>query len=379
MDEIVRHLFFSPLLQGLFLGITLFYACMIFLFYRGWRALPPFENTCEDPLEKVTVIVPCHNEADPLPELVAALGRQTYPAALTEILLVDDHSEDATWQQMRKAAGKHPNIRVLQNSGHGKKEALLTGLAHSTTKWIVTTDADALPGPDWLSVVMAYRRQTGAGLIAGPVEIRPAKGFTAAFRSLEFYSLTGAGMGAAARGHPLYCNGANLAYKKEFPEAGTDPLRKDIPSGDDVFLLHTVKRNAPEAIRFLKSRKAAVTVTEAGGVLAFLRQRRRWASKSLAYRDRDTLLVAWEVFLMNAVLVFTLAAGFFDPLWWLWAAGLWGIKSLPDLILLQKVTSFYGQQRLMRFFPLVQLLYPLYVVLSALAGVLFFLLGRKRW
>ena len=379
MDEIVRFLFFSPLLQALLLAVSLLYALMILAFLRGWTALRPFEKTCDDPRERVTVVVACHNEAENIPALAAALGQQLYPAALTEILLVDDHSEDATWQRMQEAAGRYGNIRILRNAGQGKKEALLTGVEHSTSAWIITTDADARPGPDWISVLMAFQKETGAGLIAGPVEVLPAKGFLGRFRALEFYSLTGAGMGAAGRGHPLFCNGASLGYRKELLDLDPDPLRKDLPSGDDVFLLHTVKKHRPETIRFLRSRRAAVTVTERGGLVSFFRQRRRWASKSLAYRDRDTLVTALLVFLMNASLLFTLTAGFFRSGWWLWLVVLWIIKSVPDFMLLRKVTSFYGQQRLMCWFFPVQLLYPFYVVLSAVAGGLAGMSRKKGW
>jgi cellulose synthase/poly-beta-1,6-N-acetylglucosamine synthase-like glycosyltransferase len=379
MDEMIRLLFFSPLLQVLFLGLSLLYVLMILSFLRGWRRAVPFEERCTTPRERVTVIVPCHNEEETLPALAEALAAQEYPAELTEILLVDDHSGDNTLRVMEQIREKYGNFRILENRGRGKKEALLTALRQCGTAWVFTTDADARPAPAWISVMMAFRRHTGARFIAGPVVPEPAADLFSRLRALEFFSLTGTGLGAAATGRPLYCNGASLAYEKKLTEEHADPLRKGIPGGDDVFLLHTVKKHAPGAIRFLKSCTAVVTVKERGGLRDFFRQRRRWASKSTAYRDRDTLVTAAGVFLMNGVLLFTFFAGFFRMEWWLWFALLGMIKSGPDYLLLRAVTSFFDRRRLMDLFSLAQLFYPFYLVTEALAGVLSFSLRKKGW
>jgi len=379
MDEIVRSLFFSPLLQGLFLLLSFLYVLMILWLRHGWRRLRPFEESCREPRERVTVIVPCRNEEDHLPALAEALAAQSYPAALTEILFVDDHSTDNTRTVMKLLAGRHGNIRVLHSKGHGKKEALLTALEHCTTDWVFTTDADGRPEREWIAVMMAYQRKTAARFLAGPVEVLPGKDLFSLFRALEFYSLTGAGQGAAGNGHPLYCNGVNMAYHREVTTLEGDPFRKDLASGDDVFLLHTVKRKMPERMAFLKSRRAAVKIREEGGAASFFRQRRRWASKGTAYRDRDTLVTAWLVFLVNAALVFTFAGGVLRHAWWLWSGILWCLKSVPDVFFLREILAFYGRERLLRLFPAAQLLYPFYIVVTALAGIFSFPSRQKGW
>ncbi len=379
MDEIARYLLFDPVLQVLLLSLSLLYAVRISLFVRGWRRTPAFEEGCADPCERVTVIIPCHNEASHLPALMKALAGQEYPAALTDIFLVDDHSTDGTGEVMEQLRREYDNIRILSNEGRGKKEALRTAIQRCDTGWLFTTDADARPGPHWISVMMAFRRHTGARFIAGPVELLPEKSLFSRLRALEFYSLTGAGLGAAATGHPLYCNGASLGYERDLIAQDPDPLRKKISGGDDVFLLHTVKKHLPGAVHFLKSRRAVVAVKEEDRVRSFFHQRRRWASKTPAYRDRDTLLTAALVFLMSTGMLFTFFAGFFRWEWWLWAVILWGIKSIPDFLLLKEVTVFYGQRQLLRLFPVAQLLYPFYLAGTALSGIFSFSLREKGW
>jgi cellulose synthase/poly-beta-1,6-N-acetylglucosamine synthase-like glycosyltransferase len=379
MDEITRYLLFDPVLQVLLLGLSLLYAVMICLFVRGWRRTPSFEEGCADPRERVTVIIPCHNEAPHLPALLEVLAGQEYPNTLLDIFLVDDHSTDGTWEVMEHLREEYDNIHLLRNEGRGKKEALLTAIQQSGTDWLITTDADARPAPGWISVMMAFRRHTGARFVAGPVELLPEKSIFSRLRALEFYSLTGAGLGAATTGHALYCNGASLGYERRLIMQDPDPMRKKISGGDDVFLLHTVKERTPGDIRFLKSRRAVVTVIEKEGLFSFFRQRRRWASKATAYRDRDTLLTASLVFLMNTGVLFTFFAGFFRWEWWLWLGLLWIMKSIPDFLLLKEVTAFYGQRQLLRLFPAAQLLYPFYLAGTGLAGIFSFSLREKGW
>ncbi len=379
MDEIIRIFSCHSLPAAFTLSIALFYAGMILLFLAGWRRLPSCEEECKDPQEKVAVIVACHNEEKNLPALIDALCRQRYPAALTEIILVDDHSTDRTGKLIRQATEQDRRIKALRSRGRGKKEALLTAAGAATAPLLFTTDADARPAPDWISVMMACRRRTGARLLAGPVTAPPGKGVFSMLRELEMYSLTGAGAGAAGTGHPLYCSGASMAYEKELLTVIPDPLRKEIQSGDDVFLLHAVKQADPGAVTFVKSRRATVTVTDRGGVAAFFRQRSRWASKGPAYRDRDTLLAAATVFLINLSLTASVVAGFFVAAWWLWTLMLYILKSIPDFLLLHSVTSFYRRRKLLWLFPFAQLFYPFYITGTALAGIFSYPFRGKGW
>ena len=378
MDEIIRFLFFSPFVAGGFLLTGFLYAGMIFWFRKGWNNLETFEKECDTPEEKITVIIPCFNEEKNLPPLIMSLEKQNYPSDLTEIILVDDHSTDHTWEIMQKAARDHATYKVFRNKGRGKKEALLTAVEKSSGLLILTTDADARPGPEWISVLVAFRQQTGCGFIAGPVSSPPGKSFLSRFRSLEFYSLVGAGTGAAGTGHPLYCNGANLTYEKKLLENTADPLKNNIRSGDDVFLLHTVKSKHPGTVRFLKSVKATVTVSEKPGFGAFFRQRTRWASKSPGYRDSDTILTALVVFCLNLFITGSFLAGIFQPARFVWTFILLLIKSIPDYLLLREVTSFFGVTQLMKDFPASQLLYPFYLTATALAGLFSFAFRKDQ-
>ena len=75
------------------------------------------------------------------------------------------------------------------------------------------------------------------------------KGIFQQLQSLEFLSLIGSGAAAIARGKSIFCNGANLAYRKSiFLELNA--FDNNTVSGDDVFLMHHIKQKYAGGIAF---------------------------------------------------------------------------------------------------------------------------------
>ncbi len=89
---------------------------------------------------RISVIIPARNEAQNLPFVLPYI-----PPIVSEVILVDGHSTDNT---IAVAQQLLPTIRVIQQSGRGKGDALRTGVAASTGKIIVTLDADGSAKPD---------------------------------------------------------------------------------------------------------------------------------------------------------------------------------------------------------------------------------------
>jgi glycosyltransferase involved in cell wall biosynthesis len=77
------------------------------------------------PSPQLSVIVPCHNEAPNLPELVARL-QATYErlGIAGETVLVDDASQDDTLAVMQELAQRYPNVRVC---AHARNRGLFAG------------------------------------------------------------------------------------------------------------------------------------------------------------------------------------------------------------------------------------------------------------
>jgi hopene-associated glycosyltransferase HpnB len=114
----------------------------------------------------VTAIIPARNEAETIPQTIASLTQQNYPGKFS-IIIVDDHSEDATAtlaQQSAQTNRTNPNAPIdviilnappLEPNWTGKLSALNSGVLHATKENAPTyfwfTDADIIHAPDTLT------------------------------------------------------------------------------------------------------------------------------------------------------------------------------------------------------------------------------------
>lgn len=82
----------------------------------------------------VSVVIPAFNEAENLPHVFATL-----PSWVHEVVLVDGRSTDETVAVARRL---RPGLRVIQQPGTGKGDALTAGFAACSGDIIVMVDAD---------------------------------------------------------------------------------------------------------------------------------------------------------------------------------------------------------------------------------------------
>jgi len=350
------------------LAVVYFFACLLLV--RTWRRMPLFssEKRATVPL---TVVIPCRNEARNLPLLLADLKAQTYPNF--EVIVADDASTDGTGEVARHfpANFRLHVLRLHDEPGNSpKKRALGAAIRQATGHLIVTTDGDCRVGPEWLGTFARAYEETGAHLLSGPVTFFSEK--NSVFENLqlvEFASLIGTGAVTMALGRPTMCNGANLCYEKRaFEEVGGFAGNDHLASGDDEFLLHKIAAKYPGGVRFLKSEQAIVRTAAHESLRAFYRQRRRWASKWRFYRDWRVSALAVLVFVLNLTPLAALLG---------WALGgvsggvgllVLGLKGSVEAVFLAAVLCFLGHRKALRWIPLTQLIYPLYVLFFGLAA-----------
>ncbi len=95
-----------------------------------------------------SVVVPLHNEAGNIGDLVAEIVEAMGPLGRFEILCVDDGSDDETAAVLARAASTVPQLRVLRHDRRsGQSTALCSGIRHARGAWIVTMDGDGQDDP----------------------------------------------------------------------------------------------------------------------------------------------------------------------------------------------------------------------------------------
>lgn len=139
----------------------------------------------------LSIVVPCFNEEDVLPELVrraSAVAVECFGMSW-ELILVDDGSTDRTRWMITELAQTRPNIRaVILSRNHGHQKALSAGLAYVRGGRILVLDADLQDPPELLPEMLALM-QDGADVVYG--QRRQRAGETAAKRATaaSFYRL----------------------------------------------------------------------------------------------------------------------------------------------------------------------------------------------
>ncbi|MGQ1945680.1 glycosyltransferase [Geofilum sp. OHC36d9] len=343
---------------------SIIYATVILWLRFHWQKKRPDKHPLRKaPLPRISVIIAFHNEIQSLPNLIKHLQQQSLSADHYEIIAVNDHSTDDDYLWLIEKA------QVLQSDGYGKKSALRKGIEAATGQLIVTTDADCIPSPYWLETILKEYAAEPTAMLLGPVMLTTGKNtFFHLFQRNDFLSLQMSGAAMAMAGHPVFGNGANLIFEKQ---AWTKVVNKQagqhLASGDDVFLLHAFKKEGYK-IRFLHNKKAMVYTVPVASWRHFFRQRKRWGGKSTAYTDRDAILLASLVFVVNLLLFIATILLPLLPLWGVLTAFV--LKLVSDYTFLKSGTIFYDTHLSILPFILCSLLYPFYIIYTALTGVL---------
>src|SRR5437762_9175509 len=91
-----------------------------------------------------SIVIPAYNESErivaTLDKVLAYVAEQHWTA---EIIVVNDGSRDHTADIIRQYAGRHANVRLLENPGNrGKGYSVRHGMLEATGEVLLFTDAD---------------------------------------------------------------------------------------------------------------------------------------------------------------------------------------------------------------------------------------------
>jgi len=115
---------------------------------------------------RCTVVIPARNEAG---NIEAAVQRTPEMGLGTEILFVEGHSNDDTWDEIRRVKTRYPerNIRVLKQQTKGKGGAVREGFAAANGDLLFILDADLTMPPEQLPKFYEVARSGLADFVNG--------------------------------------------------------------------------------------------------------------------------------------------------------------------------------------------------------------------
>jgi len=351
----------------------------ILIYISGYlKKITPFTTAEAEDLPSISVVIACRNEEKNITGLLDALAAQNYPRHLFEVIIVDDNSSDATQVIAKGYKGKF-NLKVLKSSGCGKKAALKGGVESASFRLVAATDADCRMSPAWLTTIAGFFREHKPEMIICPVILEVSGRPTGTFQQIEWAALQGITAGTAAAGNPVLCNGAGMAFTRDAFMRHSGNLQNHLASGDDIFFLHSLKREKKGKILWLQSQEAAVTTPAAPSLRSLINQRARWVSKSGSYTDPFTIFLAIVTFVTNVSLPILFAAALHNKaISFLPLAATFMIKAFADLFLLLHSFSALQLPKPVNFavlFALSEILYPFYIIIVLLKSI-----GRsERW
>lgn len=102
---------------------------------------------------KVSIIIPCYNQAEYLPETLDSVLAQTY--ADWECVIVDDGSTDQSCEVAQRYVANDPRFQYLYQANQGPSAARNNGIKHTNGEFVLPLDADDLIADTYLEKAVA--------------------------------------------------------------------------------------------------------------------------------------------------------------------------------------------------------------------------------
>jgi SAM-dependent methyltransferase len=104
----------------------------------------------DDKIRSATVVIPARNERG---NIEAAVRRIPRFADDIEIIFIEGHSKDGTWEEIQRVIAAYPDkmIKGMQQPGKGKADAVFTAFDAATGDVLMILDADLTVPPEQLT------------------------------------------------------------------------------------------------------------------------------------------------------------------------------------------------------------------------------------
>lgn len=257
-------------------------------------------------MKKISIITAAKNEELNLPFLIDSFLKLDYPADHFEVIIVDDNSNDSTYQKAADLTEEIDNfsvIKAVDKKHEGKRGALEIAVSRSKFDYILITDADCRPQKNWLKAY-SNKFEEGYLFLFGIAPFKQTKNIVnkiSCFENLRSHMLT---FTATRFNIPYSAAARNFGFDKQaFYSIGGYGNTTQTLSGDDDLLLREAVRNKLK-IGTVEEKNSFVYSKTKKTFKEYFRQKARHVSTSNYYLLKHKfLLVGWH--LINMLCLFS--------------------------------------------------------------------------
>jgi cellulose synthase/poly-beta-1,6-N-acetylglucosamine synthase-like glycosyltransferase len=266
-------------------------------------------------LPSISILVAARNEENNIIDCLRSLDNLDYPDGKIQIIIIDDNSEDNTFQLTNdfiKSKKKFLLLETTEKIGElkGKTNAIANALRYASGEIILTTDADCRVSNSWAKTLASYYTDESIAMVFGYTNQFDNSNFEAA-QSIDFLYVLGVGAGTMNMGLPLSGIGNNMSYRKSVYDevGGYEAIPFSIT--EDSKLLNEISKLKKYNILFPLDAEGLVTSKACEDIKSVYWQKKRWGVGGLDTASSGAWLLA-SGFVTHVLLV--LSIFFFSPL-----------------------------------------------------------------
>ena len=260
----------------------------------------------------ISVVVPFYNAERYIGDCIQSLLSQDYPRAQYEIILVDNNSNDASAEVVRR----YPEVKLISETKQGAYSARNRGVAEATGELIAFTDPDCLAARDWLKNLSKAMESGRRKVAVGKRE--PASDTSILCMVSDYENTKDEFVFASDNKEIYYGHTNNMAVCRDlFDSIG--PFVERQRGGDAIFVRSVVEEYSCDAVAFVPD--ASVRHLELDSLQSYYRKvsiyaggRRRYQSifktRALTIRQRlqifHRVVRTYDYSFARSVLLFTL-------------------------------------------------------------------------
>ncbi len=311
--------------------------------------------------QKISVIVAAKNESENIRLLVDALACQNYPKDLYEVIIVDDNSNDGTFEFAEEKIVNLTNFRIFkaeEKEFPAKRGAIDFGIKKAANPFILITDADCLPEKNWISEFSGLFNKN-YDFIFGVAPFLLQKNLISQISGFENLRSSILTFGFANLKLPFSASARSFGFKKKsFEKIKGYKNTIDTLSGDDDLLLREAVKHNLKIGTIIKKDAFVYSKTETT-LASYLKQKARHTTTSFHYLFVHKLFLGfWH--LLNLVGILCLILSLFNP-FFLTAAF---AKFFGDFLIVLIFQNKFGYKFNISQIFYLQILYEIFLVIN---------------